>query len=131
MILLTRGETNDEVTLTCNEKKTINSPYYIFKFVNIQTNDIKIFYTPNTSINKDRYDLFTIEETNTEDLMNGQVTLIAGDWNYYIYESTTISLDSIDWIGEVENGKVKVIETENSIATFDANQSNIAAYRPS
>jgi hypothetical protein len=129
MILLVQGQTNSKVTLTCNEKKTINNPYYIFKFTNEQTNDVKIFYTPNLSVNKDRYDLFSITETETENLLTGNVSLIEGDWIYEINESETISLSENDWTGTVvEKGKVKVLKTEVDKAAYENNNTNTATY---
>jgi hypothetical protein len=88
MILLTQGQTKTDVVLTCNEKKTLPNPFYIFKFINQQTSIEKIFYTPNTSINRTRFDQFTIEE----------------------------------------NGKVQVIENNNSIASFENSNTNTAIY---
>lgn len=129
MILLQRNTVNEKITLTCTEKSTIDNPYFIFKFVHCQNTGVeKIFYTPNLSINLDRYDLFTIEENDNEDLLNGKVKLIAGEWYYFIYESETISLTSTDWIGVVENGKLRVEDIETPIATYEQTNNKIARY---
>ena len=129
MILLNKDTVNEKITLTCTEKSTINSPYFIFKFVHSQNTGVeKIFYTPNLSVNKNRYDLFTIEETSSEDLLNGKVTLISGEWYYFIYECATISLDSANWITMVESGKLNVLATETPIASYTKTDNKIATY---
>lgn len=129
MILINKNSINEKITLTCTEKSTINEPYFIFKLVHSQnTGSEKIFYTPNLSVNKSRYDLFTIEETNSENLLEGKVSLIAGEWYYFIYECATISLDIADWLTLVESGKLNVLATETPIAFYEKTDNKIATY---
>lgn len=107
MIYINKNTTT-RITLTLNEKRTLVDPYYIFVFYNVQTKVETVFYMVNTSVNKDRYDLFSLVDTTSEDLLNGIVNLDKGEYTYTVYESVTLSLNSIDWTGVVEIGRVIV-----------------------
>lgn len=113
MILINKGEANN-IILTLNEKRTIDNPYYIFKFVNDDTNVSKVFYSADLSDNTDRYNQFTITEGTPENLLTGTVSLPVGFYHYTVYESETITLN-LNLVGEVvELGKVKVQETSTT-----------------
>ena len=117
----------NSVALTLNEFKTINDPYYIFVFQNIMTKEEKTFYSENLSVNKDSFDLFDIVENSTEDLLNGVVSLDAGQWYYTAWESPIISLTSSNFISVVETGRVLVVGT-SSTPSYDGEDEIIPSY---
>lgn len=127
MILIEKNSSN-RVALTLNEKRTLDNPFYIFRFQEMQTEVYTIFYAVNTSVNKDRYDLFNIIENPIADHLNGTVTLTIGEYTYEVYESVTISLDPDDWTSLVENGRVTVVGEEPGIAAYESEEAPIATY---
>jgi hypothetical protein len=87
MIHLTKGNT-ETVVLTLNEKQTLASPNYLFRFVHRATNAEVSFvklYADNISTFKDRYDEFSIM-VNLHFANSEQ-----GQWDYFIYEQTSSS----------------------------------------
>ncbi len=129
MILINRN-TSNTICLTLNEKRTIEDPYYIFNFVNDQTNVSTVFYTANLSINRDRYDMFNITETSTEDLSIGHVELSEGFYHYYIYQSAIYTLD-LTLVGSLmESGKVKVLGTTTEYVFEPTYNTTTKVYNP-
>jgi len=110
MILINKGETN-EVVLTLTEKTTLTNPEYLFSFENDSTRDFKYFIAQDISEFPERFNKFLIEESSTEDLLNGKVQLEPnGFWTYVIYEQeSSTNLNPALATGIVEKGKVKVI----------------------
>ena len=69
MILINRGQ-NNTVALTLKEKSTLTNPYYLWKFTNDTTKQIKRFIVPELSnTHTDRYNKFTVTENDTESSM--------------------------------------------------------------
>lgn len=122
MIVLNNNSSNT-VTLTLNEKKTLDTPYYFFKLINDQDLSEKIFYAANNSINKDRYDQFTwiLTGTTSEVVANGWINVNEGFYKYEAYESLINSLVPSDWTGLVERGKVYVSGTTQTILSYSGN----------
>lgn len=121
MILITKGQ-NNYITVTLNEKRTLDSPSYLFKFTNDVTGSSVKFIAVNQSSYTDRYDRFLITETSgSVNLTSGVIELTpSGFWSYIIYEQTsTTNLDENLATGIVETGKVKVIGDHVEYAVFD------------
>lgn len=121
MILITKGQ-NNYITVTLNEKRTLDSPSYLFKFTNNVTGSSVKFIAVNQSSYTDRYDRFLITETSgSVNLTSGVIELTpSGFWSYIIYEQTsTTNLDENLATGIVETGKVKVIGDHVEYAVFD------------
>jgi hypothetical protein len=113
MIKLIQGLTNS-VVMTLNERTTINSPLYLFQFINDQTKKQIIFTSNDLSNNKQRYNLFEIvpvSSTSSENLLNGEVYMSNyGFYSYNIYETATYSLPlNINGLDLVEQGRVTYI----------------------
>lgn len=120
MILINKGQANT-VVLTLSERTTITNPTYLFELINDNTNATKYFIAQDSSINKERFNEFTITENQTEDLLNGQVSLAYGDYKYNVYEqSSTTNLDPTQagWI--VEIGRVNVLSATPSAIEFSS-----------
>lgn len=101
MILLTLGQTAEKITVTLNEKRTIDTGYYLFVFTHILTRDvINVIYSflDDDSNFQDRYNEFDIN-TNTV-FLNKPV----GIWLYNVYEQASSSNTDPDGLTEVEQG---------------------------
>jgi len=118
MITINRGAENI-ATPTVSERTTITNATYLFTFINDQSQKTKSFIAQHILSNI-RYDKFIIEESNTEDLENGVVTLDQiGQWSYTIREqASATNLDPLLSGDIVEEGIVKVFETSTTIPTF-------------
>jgi hypothetical protein len=117
MINIQKSTVNN-IILTVTEKSTLSPAYYLFKFVySSDYNHIKYFTCPDTSSYVDRYNQFMIEENSVEDLEDGVVSLLAGSWDYFIYEqSSATNLDPDNTGSLVEQGKVIVEGVDNTIS---------------
>jgi len=116
MINIQKNTTNT-IVLTLNELTTIDTPYYLFKFVYCSDyNNIKYFVCTDTSLYLTRYNKFNIIESSTEDPLNGTIELNPGMWDYYIYEQVSATNLDPDNAGNlVEQGKVIVEGVDSSI----------------
>lgn len=89
MISIEKGATNS-VIFTLKEKSVLSNPTYIFVFEDDDTKVSKTFSMVNTSIWDRRYDRFNLIEagTQSEDLVNGIVSLGFGWGDYRVYETS-------------------------------------------
>lgn len=84
------------------------------------------------TLNNRRYNLFKIEETNSEDLENLKISLELGSYDYTVYkiDSNNPSLDlgnlKIDYI--IETGKIMVYDDEIVDYDYDDNNGNDKEY---
>lgn len=111
MIKIERDTVNNRF-LTLSEKTTINSPTYLFSFVNSTTKIAKNFICP-TVTDTDRGQEFNLEEvtSGTEDLLNGKFKLPSnGTYSYYIYaQESTTNLNPDDADELVEQGRMLIV----------------------
>ena len=111
MILLNRDSTNKSV-FTLFEKTTLSPVYYLFEFIDEDTNTSKLFTGVDISTNKTRYNEFVIELTTNgiEDLLNSVINLqVNGYYTYKVYEQSSPTNLLVANAGAiVELGKVKV-----------------------
>lgn len=124
MIFIRRGQTN-RVPLTLNELLDTSPADFLFEFTCDMTgvNYQRIFSATDISTATERYNLFMITETDTEDLYDGKVKLYPpGQWSYVIYEMPPLSPPSLDKslaIKVLETGKVHVKEDTTPLPVFD------------
>lgn len=105
MLLLTLGQTAEELIVTLNEKRTLDSGYYLFVFENVTTRDLvtKIFnFSEDESDYPERFNSFPI---NTTTVFADQNT---GDWRYKVYEQASSSNTDPTGLTEVERGILKL-----------------------
>lgn len=117
MIVLTKGQTTEEIVVTLNEKRTISSGYYLFVFTHFTTRDVvnKIFnFTEDDSSYQDRYNQFDFP---TQALFGNKD---AGQWVYKVYEQASSSNTNVTGLTMVEQG-VMVL---NPAAEFERDQYN-------
>lgn len=117
MIVLTKGQTTEEIVVTLNEKRTISSGYYLFVFTHFTTRDVvnKIFnFTEDDSSYQNRYNQFDFP---TQALFGNKD---AGQWVYKVYEQASSSNTNVTGLTMVEQG-VMVL---NPAAEFERDQYN-------
>lgn len=133
MIWIVQGESNI-VAITLTEKCTLESPFFLFRFVNDESNIEYTFIAEDTSDFPERYNKFTIVETASPDTLDGEVHLPnAGFHHYYIYEQASDSnLDYTLATSLVEVGKMKVPGDEREVESYTPVSGNTnKSYTPS
>jgi hypothetical protein len=112
MIVIEQGESND-VVVTVTEKTTLPlaSAKYLFVFTHQLTGAQNTCIAANISNFRDRYDRFTITESNTEARTTGTLALPnIGEYNYTIYaQLSTSNLDPANADEVVEVGIAQII----------------------
>lgn len=110
--MIIKKATINTCVFTLSEKTTLTPVYYLFEFLNSQDNTTKYFLSADISNNKISYNEFLIEETVTENLLLGKVTLtLLGSWTYTIREqASSTNLDPALSGAIVEIGRIDVIE---------------------
>ncbi len=130
MIIINKEQTND-VILTLEEKRTLSSPTFLFRFINDQLKTSKTFIVTDTSGFVRRFNRFSIEETASEDLTDGKVSLSKGFYVYEIYEqnsTTNLDLNKVDNLVPLQVGKVRVIGTVTAVPEYDGQDKEFIAY---
>lgn len=122
MILLQQGQTDQEIIVTLNEKRTLDDGYYLFVFTHALTRNVvnKIYsLIDDQSEHQDRYNQFDI---NTSVVFADQP---AGQWSYDVYEQASSSNTDVSGLNLVETGILKlqpstafVFEKYNEPTTF-------------
>lgn len=105
MLVLTLGQTDQKLYVTLNEKRTLDSGYYLFVFTHNTTRTVvnKIFnFSEDESSYTDRYNRFPV---NTSVLFANQDP---GLWSYNIYEQASSSNTDVTGLTEVERGFLKL-----------------------
>ena len=115
MIVINKNATTNIIT-TLWELTTLEVPYYLFEFESDQTK--KKYYTVMTdlSTNKTRYNEFNFIEGSFDsdqfDPPPGTLTLgSAGFYKYKVYEQSSSSNLDPTGLNEVEQGKMKLIDS--------------------
>lgn len=127
MIYINKNQTN-KVVLTLAENSTLDSPFYLFKFVNEFNSSPEPIYftTPDISIHTSRYNLFNIVENasgSTTGGTNVTLNLIPGQYNYTIYEASASTLSVSATTGNiVEYGRMIVDGSSSTDDDIDPTQ---------
>lgn len=120
MLLLTLGQTAQEIVVTLNEKKTLDSGYWLFVFKNLTTSAVvnKIYaMSEDDSAYQDRFNQFTI---NTNAVFSGQDV---GQWRYDVYEQASASNTDTTGLNCVEKGLLRLDPaSEDEMAEYDTPQ---------
>lgn len=101
MLLLTLGQTSENLTVTLNEKRTRTSGYYLWIFTHYTTKQTvtKIYnFLDDVSDYPDRFNQF---EINTSTVF---LSCPAGMWEYEIYEQASSSNIDPAGLTKVEDG---------------------------
>jgi len=108
MIVLENGISN-KVALTLTEKATLTTPYYLFEFIDDDSNISILFTGADISTNTNRYNEFLIEvNLSPEDLLDSKIELVTkGYYKYNVYEQVSATnLLIANTTSLVENGKM-------------------------
>lgn len=101
-----------EIKFTLNESITISNPVFMLQIeskVDYTTKDLLL--DDDYSWNTDRFNEYMIEEVPLvdEDLLNLKVNLELGQYNFYVWQCATASINTTtDNI--IESGQIRVIE---------------------
>lgn len=113
MIYIKRNTIN-KFPLTLTESSTLVDPFYLFEFTNEFNATAKSIYfiADDESLSPNRYNLFTLEESDGGSVTGGDsiaLKLLSGQYEYRVYESTTRTLDKALTTGVVvEVGRMVV-----------------------
>lgn len=117
MILLRKGQADEEIIVTLNEKRTLDAGYYLFVFTHVLTRTVvtKIYsFLDDVSDFQDRYNQFEID---TSVVFLDQPH---GQWNYDIYEQASSTNTSTTGLTLVETGIMKLQpETEFEFTEYN------------
>jgi hypothetical protein len=126
MLLLNFGQSAETITVTLNEKRTLETGYYLFLFTHYTTKQVvsKIYLVAEDDSNyPDRYNEF---EINTDAVFLGAPV---GMWQYRVYEQE--SSTNIDPAGltELESGIMQLLPaTQFNFEEYDGS-TTFAVYR--
>lgn len=105
MMVLTSGQTDTDIIVTLNEKRTLDAGYYLFVWTHVTTKSVvtKIFsFADDLSDYQDRYNKFNL---NPSVLFANKNT---GEWVYVVYEQASSSNTNVTGLTEVERGLMKL-----------------------
>lgn len=129
MIRLNLG--SNVVVLTLSEKISIPSPYYLFEFINNQTQQSYYCISPDVSLYPERYNKFTIVvKTTTPTPLSGEINIPLGDeYTYNVYEQSNNTNLNPSGLTVVENG---LMTYDKTLTSRIENESNLTrkAYEP-
>lgn len=105
MLLYNLADTDSELIVTLNEKRTLTAGYYLFVFINLVTGAVvnKIYnFTEDESAYPDRFNNFPI---NPATVFSGQKP---GQWRYDVYEQVSSSNTDTTGLTLVEKGLMRL-----------------------
>lgn len=109
MIILNPNTTN-VLVLSLLEKTTINSPYYLFRFVSKQSKNEYVCLSASVdTYSHFRQSFNIVTTTGTPNPLNGEIKLVYGDeYDYYIYaQSSSTNVDYTESDELVQEGIMK------------------------
>lgn len=110
MIVINKNTTNNFVA-TLYELSQLTDPNYLFEFESDQTKTKYYTIITDVSTNKPRYNEFNFIE-GSSDPTNGSLDLGSpGFYNYKVYEQSSSSNLDPTGLNEVEQGKLKLIDS--------------------
>jgi hypothetical protein len=131
MIWILQGQANI-IAVTLTEKCTLESPVFLFRFVNDESQVEYTFIAPDVSDFPTRYNQFSIVETESPDTLHGEVHLPDADfYHYFIYEqSSNTNLDYTLATTLVEVGKMKVPGESREVDSYTPQTNTNKSYTP-
>lgn len=109
MIILNKQNITDNVIVTLNDSKTLTTPYYLFVFTNVTTNEL-VNHIANSandlSDQQQRYNEFVIDSSTIF------ATSSLGQWQYQIYEQASSTNTNVTGLNLLEYGKMKLTTSD-------------------
>lgn len=128
MIYITRATTNT-VLVTCKEKQILTSPYYLIKFKNVLTKDLRYCICTDASSYPDHHQTLIVVETSSPVASTNQVKLdVEGTWYYWIYEQASSTNIDPSGLTEVDSGFCTVNHTAATVPTYTNYQTTYKQY---
>lgn len=136
MIKINKDSINTSVFTLCDrEILTATTKYYLFNFINDDTEDDYYFVGDDISTSPCNYNEFLITETGTTfvNLTASTINLDRGFYQYKVYEQlspTNLSISGTSGV-VLENGKVQVIGEEFPTKDYYSGDTNGTFFQPS
>jgi len=131
MIVINKNTTNNFVA-TLYELSQLSNPNYLFEFESDQSKTKYYTIITDISTNKPRYNEFNFVE-GSDDPTNGSLDLGSpGFYNYKVYEQASSSNLNPSGLNEVEQGKMKLIDStyEPSFTQHTVSPTTNVVYNP-
>ena len=126
---ITRGTTNT-LYIQCHGQ-LITTPFYLFKFLNTVTKDIRYCICSDTSAYPLRYQQFAIVENNNPTVSTNQIKLdTTGTWEFYIYEQSSSTNIDPTGLNQVKEGLAEINSTTTTLQEYTGQQSTFKQYNP-
>ena len=127
MIYIKQNSDNKFIT-RFNDKRTLDDGYFIWELTNEFTKDVVYFMLDDDSQLPCSYNLFNLVHSSTGSTIGGintPLSLIAGQYEYKVYESTaqTISLSAVT--GTFIEKDMLVVELSRTVNTENSQINNI------
>lgn len=109
MLQLTSGQSNEKIIVTLNELKTLDEPFYLFRFVHVGTGQVVSFVrfpAVDESLFQGRYNKYNVDTS---------IVFLdrpPGEWHYTVYEQISAintDPDSASIRGVLEYGKMMLV----------------------
>lgn len=118
MIVLTKGQSAENIIVTLNEKRTLSTGYYLFVFTNFTTKEVvNVIYSflADDSSFQTRFNQFEID---TQTIFGNYDV---GQWWYDVYEQASSSNTDVAGLNKVECGVMKLNPaSEFEFTTYEA-----------
>jgi hypothetical protein len=117
MIYIKQNQTNNFI-LRLNDMRTLDEPYYLFKFNNVFTKSEISYLTEDNSDYVCAYNLFTIVHSSTgssTQSFDGPLNMTSGQWDYNVWESATASFNISDTTGKILDTGILVVEMNRDV----------------
>lgn len=112
MLVLTQGNTADEMVMTLKEKSMLTAPFYLFSCQHLTTKEVLAFVLPSDqSAFPNRFNRFII---NTSTVFLNRP---AGQWIYKVYEQAGNSNLDPTGLNMVETGKLNLASSSQPVFT--------------
>lgn len=112
---IVKGQVNT-VALTLSQEANNNDSEWIIEFINVLSKQSKVVALYNISEYQERADIFEIEESDDEDVLNSIVSLTEGQYDYKVYEMAPSSPRNID-----TNDAIELIKEDICIVADESN----------
>lgn len=116
MINLTKGQANT-VVVTTTEKGSAS--HYLFSFYSRAEKTTVYCIQQDTSPHTNRYNVFSITESDTPTATDGEVSLDAGEFEYKIYANSSSSNLDPSGLTELEHGMATVRGTTTAPVQYE------------
>jgi len=125
MILLNFGQASEFITVTLNEKRTLDNGYYLFRFTHQTTKQVINFIASFLTDDSDYQDRYNRFEINTASVFGSAPV---GLWTYNVYEQASAVNTNPEGLTEVENGIMQLEPSSEFSPTEYSPSTSFTAY---